>query len=93
MLVATENSTATDYIRSAITILEADAIALSNQGIREGSIASSKTNRGADQHHWCNGSKRVYVSKKNLAQYQEEIDRGREVAGILRRVELLKELA
>lgn len=84
--------TATDHIRSAIATLELEVIALTERGIREGSIATSKTHRGGEQYHWRNGSKRVYVSKKDLAQYQEEISRGREVAGIQRRIGLLKEL-
>ncbi len=84
--------TASDHIRSAIVALESEVTALVELGIREGSISTSKTHLGGDQYHWCNGSKRVYVSKKSLGQYQEEINRGREVAGIQRRIELLKEL-
>jgi hypothetical protein len=88
----TSTLTATDHIRSAIATLESEVIALTELGIKEGSIVASKTHRGGDQYHWRNGSKRVYVSKKDLAQCQEEIDRGREVAGIQRRIELLKGL-
>jgi hypothetical protein len=88
----TSTLTATDHIRSAIITLESEVIALTELGIKDGSIAASKTHRGGDQHHWCNGSKRVYVSKKDLAKCQEEINRGREVAAIQRRIELLKGL-
>jgi hypothetical protein len=84
--------TATDHIRSAIATLESEVVALTELGIRDGSIAASKTHLGGDQHHWCNGETRTYIRKKSLGQYQEEIERGREVAGIQRRIELLKGL-
>jgi hypothetical protein len=90
--MTTSTLTATDHIRSAIATLESEVIALTELGIRDGSIAASKTHLGGDQFHWCNGATRTYIRKKSLGRYKEEIERGRELAGIQRRLELLKGL-
>jgi hypothetical protein len=84
--------TAAHHIRSAIVVLESEVAALNTLGVREGSIIQSPTSHGGIQHHWWHAGKRVYVGKTYLAQYQEEIQRGREVLRITRRIELLQGL-
>jgi hypothetical protein len=79
-------ATAADYLRAAIGCWEAEINELTALGIREGSISRSTTGAGYEQYHWCNGSKRSYLVKKNVTQYQAEIDRGREVADLQRKI-------
>jgi hypothetical protein len=86
MTVATSPVTAADYLRSAIDCWESEIRRLTTLGLREGSIVTSRTGGIYVQHHWFHDSKRLYVSKKNLAQYQEQIDRGREVDELHRKI-------
>ena len=79
-------ASAADYLRAAIGCWEGEIKQLTALGIREGSISRSTTGAGYEQYHWCNGSKRSYLAKKKVEQYQAEIDRGREVAELQRKI-------
>jgi hypothetical protein len=86
MPASVTTATAADYLRAAIGCWEAEINQLTALGIREGSISRSTTGTGYAQYHWCNGSKRFYLAKKNVEHYQAEINRGREVAELQRKI-------
>lgn len=92
MTVATSPTTAADYLRSAIDCWKSEIRRLTALGLREGSIVTSRTGGSYAQHHWCHDSKRLYVSKKNLTQYQEQIDRGRAVDELRRKIDQAQNL-
>lgn len=83
--------TAADHIQAAIAGIEAEIDSLEKEGTRPGCLVQSITAQTYKQWHWCHGTTRKYVSKKNLPAYQSEIDRFKIVATLRAKIDLLNQ--
>ncbi len=83
--------TAADHIQAAIAGIEAEIDRLEKEGVRPGCLVQSTTAQKYIQWHWCHGTTRKYVSKKNLPAYQGEIDRFKAVTILRARITLLNQ--
>lgn len=80
----------TQHLQLAIVSLTREIEQLESLGTRPGSLAASTTGGKYIQHQWvCNG-KAKYVKKSDVQQYQQEIERYREVQKLRDRLELLQ---
>jgi inosine/xanthosine triphosphate pyrophosphatase family protein len=85
-------TTAADYLRSAIGVWESEIKELTAEGIRDGSIVSSTNGNGYEQSHWVHDSKRTYLAKNKVGEYQAEIERGRAVAELRKKIDAARSL-
>lgn len=86
MLATTAIDTATTHLQAAIGVWAAAIDELELQGTRPGSIVTSTNGNGYAQHHWVHDSKRTYVSKQKVSEYQAEIERGRVVTDLQQKI-------
>jgi hypothetical protein len=83
--------TAAAHIQAAIAAIQAEIDSLETEGVRPGCLVQSTTAQKYTQWHWCYGTTRKYVSKKNLPAYQGEIDRFKIVATLRAKIDLLNQ--
>jgi hydroxymethylpyrimidine/phosphomethylpyrimidine kinase len=83
--------TAADHIQAAIAGIEAEINTLEKEGVRPGCLVESVASKKYAQWHWCHGTTRKYIAKKNIQACQAEIDRFKIVATLRAKIDLLNQ--